>query len=359
MDSKARKIQHFALDSDGKTVDIRNLSNKNGLFFCPRCHDAMIPKMGKVKAWHFAHKAKTCAYDAYLHSLAEIRIAEWFNKNQSITLDMEAVKICSDYKTCPFHDSRECTNPARIQYDLKRYYSGCEIECPCGNFVADILCRHNNTPLFIEIFVTHECSDEKKTSGYRIIELVIDSEESIDKIVSSSVLVESEKVRLYGFKRKEILCGRMERSLTKFTLYQSRKSHVSEGNVNCRNYRSRRSSAIYEITTGAEPHPILMYLAGKSMAHRDGCLPKDCSICFWLGGDPGSRICKLHKRCGNPMWCDENDAGKCRMFRENRELIEECLAMCESWGSYEIWRPDRAPQLFYKEEKTEMDNRIG
>lgn len=62
-----------------------------------------------------------------------------------------------------------------------------------------------NLPIFIEVFVTHECSQEKKKSGIRIIELSIQSEEDILDIVNSTNLNECEKVKLYNFKRKEVL----------------------------------------------------------------------------------------------------------------------------------------------------------
>ncbi len=225
-----------------------------------------------------------------------------------------------------------------MRHDLKKYYPTCEIERGHGGFVPDILCLRQRAPLFIEILVTHECSEENRTSGNRIIELVIDSEESIDKLVSSSVIRESENMRLYGFRRTEMSYRNLQRPLVKYTLYRSGKSHVSEESVNCRNYQNRHPSAIYEITASADADPVLMYLAGKTMAHREGLLQKDCSICFWLGGTLGARICKLYRKCGNPMWCEDNDAAKCRMFRENTELVEECLAICDSFGAYEIWR---------------------
>lgn len=332
-----KEIQRFALDPEGNVVDVRKISSRGGMFFCPHCHDAMIPKMGSVKAWHFSHKAATCSYDAYLHSLAKIRIADWFNRSASVILDMKSSKVCADQGSCAFYDPSECVRPARISYDLKKYYHGCEIERAHGGFIADILCPHASAPLFIEIFVTHECSEEKKASGQRIIELAIDSEEAIDRIISSPVLAESENVRLYGFKRSQAPCRNLLRPLVKYTLHKSGKSHVSGGGINCRNYRHRQPSALYEITTGADCHPLEMYLVGKSMAHRDGFLPKDCSICFWLGGMPGSRVCKLYKRCGNPRRCEDNDARKCPMFRENRELIEDGLEMGDDLGIYEIW----------------------
>lgn len=52
----------------------------------------------------------------------------------------------------------------------------------------------------------------EKSSGIRIIELAIQSEEDILNIVNSTKLIESEKVRLYNFKRKEFLVNKFAQS---------------------------------------------------------------------------------------------------------------------------------------------------
>lgn len=339
------EIQRFALDAENNIVDIRNLSSRKGSFSCPACHDTMIPRMGKVKSWHFAHKATPCSYDTYIHTLAKIRIAEWFNKSPSIILDMEAVNICPDYDSCIFYDRHNCVSPARIQHDLKRYYASCDLEHRHDGFVADIFCNHDKNPIFIEIYVSHECSEEKKASGHRIIEILIDSEDDIEEIVSSSTLHESEQIRLYNFHKREKIGGNPARTLTKYTLFQSHKSYVSE--CLCRNYEYRNSKAIYEIVANAK-YSDPMYHIGKSKAYTEGYPVKDCSLCFWRGKSRSSRfffsgsdICKLYKKCGTPKWCDDVDARQCPMFRANRALVKEYVEMCENMP-HEIWRSEAA-----------------
>ncbi len=99
-----RQIQRYALDAKGYVINVRNMPDKGARVFCPHCRDAMIPKTGKIRVWHFAHKVRPCAYNSYLHSLAEIRIAEWFNRSASIILDMEARGVCADRGNCAFFD---------------------------------------------------------------------------------------------------------------------------------------------------------------------------------------------------------------------------------------------------------------
>uniref|UniRef100_UPI002597355A competence protein CoiA family protein n=1 Tax=Bacteroides acidifaciens TaxID=85831 RepID=UPI002597355A len=199
----SHRYQHFAIDVDNNIINIKNADEANGQrYFCPYCHKEMITKRGHIRQWHFAHKTDKCSYDKYLHSIAEILIMNWFNKQKSIILDMYNYEKCNEYKSCVFYNKEKCKGRKRVQFDLKKYYSKCTTEHKYNGFIADLYCeRDNNTnsPLFIEIFVTHECSHEKKNSGIRIIELTIQSEEDILNIVNSSKLIENGMVRLYNF----------------------------------------------------------------------------------------------------------------------------------------------------------------
>ena len=170
--------QHFALNTDNCIVDIKNVDYSNEQYFCPYCHNEMIAKRGNIRQWHFAHKADKCSYDKYLHSIAEIMIMNWFNQKEHIMLSMDNYEKCVKYDNCVFHDEKNCKRAKRVQFDLKTYYSRCIQEHRCKDFIADLYCENKtnpNLPIFIEVFVTHECSQEKKKSGIRIIELSIQS----------------------------------------------------------------------------------------------------------------------------------------------------------------------------------------
>lgn len=40
----------------------------------------------------------------------------------------------------------------------------------------------------------------------------------------------------------------------------------------------------------------------------------------------GDSFCKLYKKCGNPKYCRDNDASKCSMFGEDREMIQRVIS---------------------------------
>lgn len=197
------KYQHFALDSNDNIINIHHTETiDRQQYFCPYCRKEMITKLGNIRQWHFAHKSDTCSYDNYLHSIAEKMIMDWFNKQKSITLIMKTQEKCIKYENCDFYSKEYCQRETSSQYDLKKYYSTCTQEQRYGNFIADLLCKREGKPtepLFIEIFVTHECSQEKKDSNIRIIEFCIQSEEDILNIINSSRITENYMVRLYNY----------------------------------------------------------------------------------------------------------------------------------------------------------------
>lgn len=327
----SHNYQHFALDENQNIIDIHHTENApEQRYYCPHCRKEMIAKRGSIRQWHFAHKSDKCSYDKYLHSIAEMMIMDWFNRQSSIALVMENPEKCSRYNDCAFRVDEYCMRTGQVCYDLKKYYSRCTKEHRYGDFVADLFCesdKNPNSPIFIEIFVTHECSTEKKSSGIRIIEFRIQSEEDILNIVNSSRIRESDTIRLYNFKQKETFTEEIELPFQKYILHPSLKSYVDNDRYTCKNY-SKVRKGIYEISMPYDdciPYFINsggLYGIGKVKAYLDGYLKKDCQLCFWQSTDfMGDSFCKLYKKCGNPKYCKENDAMQCSMFRENRDTI--------------------------------------
>lgn len=135
----ANNNHHYAFDANGKLVYIHDVVNREQKFFCPYCKHEMITKMGKVKDWHFAHKHNTddCDYDNYLHTLAKIRICNWFNSSDKIPiyLERELYTKCKDYEECKLSKSFKESNCFRKtgdkklqEYNLKKFYENAVLE---------------------------------------------------------------------------------------------------------------------------------------------------------------------------------------------------------------------------------------
>ncbi len=332
MKRNSHKYQHFALDQDNNIVDIKNTVDNNK-YYCPNCHAKMILKRGQIRQWHFAHKTNKCSYDSYLHSIAKKMIADWFNNNEHITLKLNCENKCRKYEKCKIYNKDICSIPIKKTFDLKKYYKKCILEHKYNGFVADIYCEHKSAPIFIEIYVTHECSLEKKNSGIHIIELRIQSEEDIINIINSSELIENQNIQLYNFKRQEDTTYNTKQDIQKYILFPSLKSHVDKVSYTCKNYDKIRKG-IYEISIPYDDCiPMFfdygsLYTMGQAMAYHAGYLKKSCQLCKWqakndLMDEPP--ICILYKKCGNPKYCQDNIPAKCTMFKENMNDINKAV----------------------------------
>ena len=345
----SHRLQHLALDQDSNIVDIKNTED-NKTYYCPYCKKDMITKKGDIREWHFAHKPEKeekeekekkekkeekekCSYNNYLHSIAEIKIKDWFNSNDQIKLYMSTEEKCYKFKECAFYDGKNCSETKEVTYNLKDYYTKCTLEHKYKGFIADLFCEHKNypnEPIFIEIYVTSECSQDKINSGIRIIEIPIQSEEDILNITRSDCLIENKTVRLYNFKRKESLSKNYKLPFQKFILYPSTKSYVDRESYSCKNYNNRKG--IYEISMPYDecipyfPFNGGLYMVGKAMAYNEKLLEKDCLICRWKAQDGnGDYLCRLYKKYENPKYCKDNDSSKCEMFKVDLDEIKKAI----------------------------------
>jgi len=353
--------QHYALNSSDELVHINNTVNDGTTkYYCPFCHQEMITKRGDIRQWHFAHKSdkEECSYDKYLHTIAEKLIMEWFNKTDSIKLVMHTNNKCNKCEDCKFYDSDYCKIDDTADFDLKTYYSSCSLEkrYMVNNqvFVADILCNNktnSSCPLFLEIYVFHECERAKIDSGIRIIEFKIQSEEDILNIINSSEIKEGENIKLYNFKRKDKHNDKLERPFQKYILFSNMKSYVDKSCYTCKNF-NRLHKGIYEISFPYNDCRSLFlncggfYVVGKAKAYCDNFLKKDCSLCKYHSKDTeGNDLCKLYKKCGNHKYCRDNDAAICTMFRMNQDIINLAISEFNKFTSQnhvDIW-----PQNIY------------
>lgn len=56
----------------------------------------MIAKQGKIRQWHFAHKALSpnCSYESYLHSLAKLLILQKLRSEQPFGVEIKVPFTC-------------------------------------------------------------------------------------------------------------------------------------------------------------------------------------------------------------------------------------------------------------------------
>lgn len=145
---------------------------------------------GQKKRWHFKHKSGTfCNYETYLHKIAKIRIREDFLKSERFEISFNPIHECS--VECPIGKGIPCRRHKYVKFDIRKYYDKCEEEeAPIEGFRADLLLTSSlfpKEPILIEIAVSHKSTAEKIKSGYRIIEIPIESEEDIANIIDKNI----------------------------------------------------------------------------------------------------------------------------------------------------------------------------
>lgn len=183
---ESKQYYSYALDKNQRLVNVKEAA-KGEEYLCPHCGGVMIPRQGTKRRWHFAHKGDTgvCSDESYLHKLAKKRIRECFLSAEHFYIWVPSKGVCS-VSECPVGKLERCSFPKR--FDLKEEYNCCEEEEVVGRYRADLILRHDKNdcvPILIEIQVSHKCTERKIKSGYEIIEVRIDTEEDIDRIVNT------------------------------------------------------------------------------------------------------------------------------------------------------------------------------
>lgn len=349
----SKKYQHFALDSMGRIIAIKDAKKDSDQFFCPYCKGEMIAKQGEVREWHFAHKnlTNTCNYETYLHSLAKIKLCEKFRQAQHIYIEIDALHRCHKHNDCKIYDNDYCTLTKPIRFDLKEYYDVYEMEKNYDDYRADIFIGNSNNnrePVFVEIYVTHACEEKKVDSGIRIIEICIKTEQDIDDILNQKILKETDKIKLYNFKAKTKDC-RIKKSigLRKFIFYNSGKAYCE--NTDCKKFRQHRLTSLLELTIYDIGYfdDDTLYKFGYIYAYKLGISRCSCTICRFhklrdfLDWDyePDKPIfCCLYKKLGLPKYCSYTSAQSCSGF--NILKPAECNEIEEKYKDriIDIWK---------------------
>ncbi|MBR0304755.1 MAG: hypothetical protein IJQ94_03830 [Bacteroidales bacterium] len=232
----------FAKDETGKIVHIDDVPLKiaeRGRYYSVDEGDEMIARKGKVVAWHFAHKdGRTGSHETYLHKLGKYAFKQAFEENDQFYIIRQAPYPCSRMSICPIEDKSPCSPEKPFRFDLKKYYSHCELEkhikVDGQDFVADVCLipkNPKNDSLIVEIQVTHASTRRKLYSGLRIIEILINQDCDIIQF-QRHCLIEKEGVKFYGFKRprlpKDVTTDRVRAySLKKIWILKDGSTHIS------------------------------------------------------------------------------------------------------------------------------------
>ncbi len=346
---------HYALDEHNRLVSIDQAYNEreeSHTYHCIGCGAEMIPRLGKVRSYHFAHRGdENCGSETYLHKLAKLLIKEKFEKDPSFIVRYFRDIRCSDMYKCSFAKEEECHDFRLEPIDLKQYYDTCEEEQPVKDYIADLLLTNSTMPyrepVLIEIQVSHKSTQEKLDSGLHIIEIRLNSEDDIKKLLSAPYIDESPEAeyghvrdvktigfaKFYGFKKEFSSSIQQEkRNIHRFYLYPNGKACVSElhDRKSCMNaWKKERVDTIFEASIDGDYFGApSLYDFGYLAAKESGIQIKNCQLCKYhmIGYDRMNGnspiFCCMSKKFGTPKYPKSSYAKECKYYREDRKQMD-------------------------------------
>jgi hypothetical protein len=243
------------------------------------------------------------------------------DENKKFEITLSVPQVC---KKCTEGGPEGCSaGSKKSTHNLLSRYHQIEMEKHDGNFIPDLMLMSadKNDSIYLEIAVTHYCSEEKIKSGKRIIEFAIRTEEEAKNIsriplihtgskmedMSIVPINKSTEVKIdpifynFSIKEKEIDCSsplECLKPINRFIIYQSGKVYHQVSQL--KEYQKNKTVIQYfkEYKMG-EAVPIK---ADIIEAYNKGCQITNCHLCRYHGEvRPGENkevtiFCKIDRR---------------------------------------------------------------
>lgn len=208
----------YAIGDEGKPISITEITKEtrhDSHYYCYGCGAELFPVLGDKREHHFRHeKGSICDPDKYLHEFAKATLKKKFEENNTFVVKYNARQTCKNANDCELYKLYgwpECEHEGLYEIDLKKYYDTCTPEkgyyqdLPDGRkkYVADLILTNSQeparAPISLEVWVTHECTEDKKQNGGRIIEIKINCEKDANRPIIEND-DEQLPIHFYNFK---------------------------------------------------------------------------------------------------------------------------------------------------------------
>lgn len=271
------------------------------MLFIPRKHKNGVTKYFRHRPGYIGDRNEP---DRYLHNYAELRIKQRFDDSLTsgeFPVQYYEVEKCPESSFCKLKGDLKCKGepkPVLKTMNLRKLYDTCSIEKGKDKYIADLLLTNSKDdsimPMFLEVFVTHKCTEEKIASGYPIIEIKINQKEDAEnaiienagEIVDEYLFMQSENrnalppIVFYGFKRDVPFNG--YKQYLNFTLTKQENALIADCRaVACKEVESfaPENRALSLSIPADEMKDIDIYEMGMAKAQDLGFKVRDCSIC--------------------------------------------------------------------------------
>ena len=332
------KYQH-AYDEDGNLVSINDYTketSKMHVFKCIGCGNELLPRAigSKYRKAHFYHKNLVeCSGETYIHKLGKLFIKKKFDESDQFLVSYRVSKECCA-EDCRLRNIYCKQDYIELTLDLKQYYDTCTEECEIDGFIADLLLTNskntNLPPILIEICVTHSCTEEKRDSGLRIIEVTIKKEQELNDIFTNEVLLErnlssskKNSIEFISFKRnlKEQMVSPIYRFI--FNPLHKEDGYITKIDCKSANYKILKDSEVELNLVGNMRYGTQIALQWMTI-HKN---LRQCKLCkfYYRTRYEDTPICRLSKKYGKPANPGMDEAVNCRSYvtREDTLLMSE------------------------------------
>ena len=313
-----------AVTADGLLVSAFNLDKecvkRDGMrFYFPGCEGDVEEEMQFIERKYSGGVTKFFRHmrgyigdrnepDRYLHNYSELRLKQRFDKSEKtgeFYVQYYTEKECPHYGECKIKNYVNCQGNKQLvlnKLNLRDYYDTCTIEKGEDKYIADLLLENSKKPIpkiMLEVFVTHECSEEKKNSGIRIIEMKIEKKEDADNeiienagdLVDNYLFMKTDgkpqipPIKFYNFKHSTdfadyIKCGNFLLTKKENGLYADCKI-IACNEIKDNITEDCAFSLLIPIEELKEKDGYLdFYEIGMAIAYDLGLKVRDCTLCY-------------------------------------------------------------------------------
>jgi len=208
MNTQSRIIQYaYALDSRGSLTHISDAQRSN-TYTCPGCKCPLIPVLGEINAKHFRHFEECCALETYLHKCAKeafyLRYQQALTTKKAISLELEREISCQGGRLALLGSvTAKCLKTRPARYNLTQFFNCVELEKrdELTGLQPDAMLwdSQGNRRCYIEICVTHSCSQEKIASGVPILEFKVESEADVEMLLTGQYSIQDERLNVFNW----------------------------------------------------------------------------------------------------------------------------------------------------------------
>lgn len=208
MTNLSSTIQYaYALDSSGILTHIGDAQRSN-TYTCPGCKRPLTPVLGEFNAKHFRHFEECCALETYLHKCAKEAFYLLYQQalfaETAVSLELEREVSCYGARLALLGSATaRCLKTKSARYNLTQFFNRAELEKrdDVTGLQPDVMLigSSDNRRCYVEICVTHPCSEEKIATGVPILEFKVESQADIQMLLTGQYSIKDERLNVFNW----------------------------------------------------------------------------------------------------------------------------------------------------------------